>query len=221
VLRGALDDAYMALREIPTRDSRECSRRQDGCAWITVYINSVIRFSHRRILHNLIIARWVFRASASTPLVPNCILFASHRSYEECLTCFRDYPVNVIEEQFDTQIDITGCRNSKASARLATRALIQHHFSMIAILHASGRALLTDQKGERFAGRLQRLPVNFGSGMPMADSAPLPVPGGLRSLAEVERNSLVALRVLGHIGKRSELEQLALAAPESRGMRDP
>jgi hypothetical protein len=53
------------------------------------------------------------------------------------------------------------------------------------------------------------------------DRGTVPTLGGLRPVAGIERNSLVAWRVLGHIGKRSELEQLALAAPESRGMRDP
>jgi hypothetical protein len=76
MLCGALDDgAHMASRENPTRESRECStRRRDDCAWIAVYISSVIRFSERRILHNLFLARWAFRASASTPPVPNGII---------------------------------------------------------------------------------------------------------------------------------------------------
>jgi hypothetical protein len=70
-------------------------------------------------------------------------------------------------------------QRDRGTVRYANRYCGLPEFLGIAILNASGRALLT----------------------------------------EVERNSLVAWRVLGDIGKRSKLERLALAAPASRGTR--
>jgi hypothetical protein len=70
-----------------------------------------------------------------------------------------------------------------------------------------------DRRAVRHTDPHDRLPAFLGIAILNASGRAL--------LTEVERNSLVAWRVLGHIGKRSELERLALAAPASRGTRGP